>query len=191
MTTLNTTNDDSGNFFIDGKLLDLTGSDPEYRTDRLMQKLGVSALFLGMLYIIVVLLVWRGVKRVFRETPTWNTLKIFCLALLVFPMLRALAFIIHFLIYEGGILGDNVKNDTTVKDIIMNSLYIIPTFIFMFTYMVLICIWIEITMFSRDQYLIQHDRYNRLWKCIWATVISLIMSTLIFIFIYTSVTQNF
>ena len=143
-----------------------------------------------MMYVIVVLLVWRGVKRVFRETQRWNTLKIFCLALLLVPMLRAATFIVHFLIYEGGVLGKKIKDDEFVKDVIMNSLYMIPTFIFMFTYMVLICIWIEITMFSRDQYLIQHDRYNRLWKCIWGIVISLIMSALIFVFIWTSYTEN-
>ena len=77
-----------------------------------------------------------------------------------------------------------------VKDVIMNSLYIIPSMLFMFTYMVLICIWIEITMFSRDQYLIQHSRYNCVWKAVWGSVTSLILCALLFVFIYAWMNQN-
>jgi len=161
-------------------------TDPNFRTDILMQNLGTAALFLGMLYLIVVFLVWRGVKRVFRETRTWDTLKIFCLALLIAPILRASGFIIHFMIHKVKSWEDKAPGADLVEDLIMNSLYIGPTVTYQFTYMMLICLWIEITLFSRDQFLIQHERYNCVWKCVWGTVTMLIVSALIFIFFWAS-----
>merc|ERR1719295_227630 len=165
------------------------GSDPNLRPDNLLKNIGVAALFLGMMYIIVVFLVWRGVKRVFAQAISWSTLWIFCLALVIVPILRASAFIVHFLIYELHILGENPPQ--ILQDLIMNSLYIGPSITYQFTYMVLICIWIEITMFSRDQFLIQHGQYNCVWKCVWGTITTLIISALVFFFIWESKNSNY
>lgn len=141
-----------------------------------------------MMYLIVIFLVWRGVKRVFQREDTWSTLKIFCTALLIVPLLRSAAFIVHFLIYEMNMLGPNPPQ--LLKDLIMNSLYIGPTMTYQFTYMVLICLWIEITMFSRDQFLIQHGRYNCVWKAVWGTVTGLIIAALVFFFFWASANSN-
>lgn len=102
--------------------------------------------------------------------------------------MRGIAFTFHFLLEEGEQVG--IGWPSIVKDILMNLLFIFPSFIFLLTYIILLCIWIEITLFSRDQYLIRREAYSKIWKTIYITIVLLILSGTITCFILSVVQQS-
>ena len=153
----------------------------------LFANLSLSALFLGVFYLLVCFLVYRTVRRVFKLTLSWNTLRIFSTILLLCPFIRGITFIIHFIIYQSII---EIKTINFIKNVIMNLLFLCPTFMFLFLYMILICIWIEIVMFSRDQFLIEHSKYGKIWKIIYIFIITLILISLIITFVLSIINHN-
>ncbi|ETO06204.1 hypothetical protein RFI_31191, partial [Reticulomyxa filosa] len=112
-----------------------------------------------------------------RKVPmnrSWNSLKIFCYCLLVFVIIRAITFSLHFLFYAA-----DVNMTMSILDITMNLLFLLPSFIFLLVFMILCCIWIEITLFSRDQDLLSRDKYGKIWRYSYIAIFFFMLSALI------------
>ncbi|ETO35998.1 hypothetical protein RFI_01063 [Reticulomyxa filosa] len=73
--------------------------------------------------------------------------------------------------------------DESVLDILMNLLFLLPTFFFLLVYMILCCIWMEITLFSRDQFILTREDYSKIWRRLYFTIFVFMLVALVVTFV--------
>ena len=65
------------------------------------------------------------------------------------------------------------------RDALLNLLFVFPSFCFLLVYMILLAIWIEIVIFSRDHYIIERDTYRIMSRRIYSAVVGIVLCTLL------------
>lgn len=126
--------------------------------------LGLAVYCLALAYFVLFVVSLSKFIRVKALVRLWNSHLLFHLGLLIFTLVRALAF---------GILSFFSFSTITDSDAYYPSymvLFILPEILFLSIYMLLFCNWLEIFIFSHDQFMFTVEGFHTRWRWIFLII---------------------
>lgn len=131
-----------------------------------ISRIGLATYFLAAIYL---LLSWNSFQRLSKVrlfSAQWTTHKMLHWFLFCFTIVRAVLFgIIAALSTTTSKLADaNTDKDLAVLVI----LFIFPDFVFISVYVLLFFNWLEMYVFCHEQYLFDLQKFQKLWKILYA-----------------------
>jgi hypothetical protein len=131
-----------------------------------VSKLGLATYFLAAVYLWQTIASLRRVRKVTRFSRKWNFQKLLYLIVFSHTLIRTIAFgIISGVSLTAAASKFEDSNDGYPELII---LFIFPEFVFLSSYLVLFFCWIEVFVFSHEQYFMRYSRFQKSWKTIFS-----------------------
>jgi len=157
--------DDTDNSLHDLTILQIKLKDmPVYSYPTLFPKeeIGVCSYLLGVIYLILSVMAFRRLVKIWEGTSKWTVTRTFYMFLFVFLLMRGLFFwMINGLevFHVGSKFLDEEERLMWFK-----LLFVIPAYLFTSVYMLLFLAYIEITIFSRMQFVITRSWFVKTWR---------------------------
>jgi hypothetical protein len=124
-----------------------------------LDKLGAALIIMAVIYFLIFLTAIYKIRRIFRFITEWGSQKLFHVCILLTLFVRTASFSTLSIFYF-----QSPNKDPWYPLVVM--LFTLPEFLAITMYIMVVFTWLEIYVFSHEQFLIQSlSKFREQWKC--------------------------